>query len=112
LNLEKTKLNLTNTTSSKGSIQVVDSWNNNVNIPTTVKLGTIGAANTNTNEFTYSGGTYEYTLTSESPGGEGYVFAYVANRPLTEQSPGYERFIVQESILPKEKLNIMYLNLF
>ncbi len=112
LNLEKTKLNLTNNTSSKGSIQVVDTWNNNVNIPTTVKLGTIGAAKTNTNEFTYSGGTYEYTLTSESPGGEGYIFAYVANRPLTEQSPGYERFIVQESILPKEKLNIMYLNLF
>lgn len=54
LTLEETKLDLTTNTSSKGMIQIVDSWNNKVNTPTLIKLGTIGAAQTNTNEFTYS----------------------------------------------------------
>lgn len=90
----------------------MDTWNNKVNTPTAIKLGTIGAAKTNTTEFTYSGGEYEYTLTTQKPGGEGYVFAYIKNRQLSDQFPGYERFIIQESILPKEKLNVMYLSLF
>jgi len=112
LTLEKTKLDLTTNTSSKGMIQIVDSRNNKVNRPTLVKLGTIGAAQTNTNEFTYSWGEYTYTLTTKQPGGEGYVFAYIKDRQLSDQFPWYERFIIQESILPKEKLNVMYLNLF
>lgn len=112
LTLEKSKLDLTTETTTKGLIQVVDSWNNKVNTPTIIKLGTIGAAKTNTTEFTYSGGEYAYTITAKKPGGEGYVFAYIKDRQLSDQFPGYERFIIQESILPKEKLNVMYLSLF
>lgn len=60
----------------------------------------------------YSGKEFTYTITAKKPGGEGYVFAYIKDRTLSDQVPAYERFIVQESVLPKEKLNIMYLNLF
>lgn len=93
-------------------IQVVDTRNNKVTKPTTIKLGVIGTADANTNEFIYSGAQYTYKLTAKKPGGEGYVFAYIKDRQLSDQVPGYERFIIQESILPKDKLNIMYLNLF
>jgi len=72
----------------------------------------MGAAESNVAEFTYSGQTSTYTLTAKKPGGEGYTFAYIQNRQLSDQMPAYERFIVQESVLPKENLNVMYLNLF
>jgi hypothetical protein len=75
-------------------------------------VGVIGAADISANEFTYSGTEYVYNITAKKPGGEGYIFTYIKDRTLTDQVPGYERFIVQESILPKEKLNVMYLNLF
>jgi len=41
----------------------------------------------------YSGKEYTYTLTARKPGGEGYVFAYIKDRPLSGQTAGYERFI-------------------
>ena len=112
LTLEKSRMDLTDNISSTGKIYVVDTRNNKVTTGTLIKLWVIGAADTNTSEFTYSGGEYTYTITAKKPGGEGYVFAYIKDRSLSDQVPGYERFIIQESILPKEKLNIMYLNLF
>ncbi|MEI6774305.1 MAG: hypothetical protein WCL18_05995 [bacterium] len=63
-------------------------------------------------EFSYSGNEFSYTITATGAGGQGYVFAYIKDRALDDQTPGYERFIIQESILPKENLNVMYLNLF
>lgn len=72
----------------------------------------IGSANSNVSEFVYSGNEYTYTITATGAGGEGYVFAYIKDRTLSDQVPGYERFIIQESVLPKDKLNVMYLNLF
>ncbi|MCX6825442.1 MAG: VCBS repeat-containing protein [candidate division SR1 bacterium] len=112
LQLEKSRMDFTTTTGSKGTIHVVDSWNNNVTSGTTIKLGVIGAANSSVSEFNYNGNEYTYMLSAKKPGGEGYVFAYIKERALSDQTPGYEKFIVQESILPKEKLNVMYLNLF
>lgn len=112
MNLKKNKLDLTTNTTSEGTIQVVDTWNNIVTSGTTIKLGVIGAADIPTNEFEYSGKEYTYTITAKSPGGEGYVFAYIKDRQLSDQIPGYQRFIVQDTALPRDKLNIMYLNLF
>lgn len=105
-------MDFTSTSGSKGTIHVVDSRNNKVTQATAIKLGVIGAAESNVTEFTYSGDEYTYTLTAKKPGGEGYVFAYIKDRELTDQVPAYARFIVQESVIPKDKLNVMYLNLF
>ena len=43
---------------------------------------------------------------------EWYFYAVLKNVPLEKQVPWYQRIIVQEDLLPKEKLNVMYLNLF
>lgn len=112
LKLEKSRMDLTTTTTSKWTIHVVDTRNNKVTTGTTIKLWVIGSAKSNVSEFIYSGNEYTYTITATGAGGEWYVFAYIKDRTLTDQVPGYERFIIQESVLPKDKLNIMYLNLF
>lgn len=112
LKLEKNRMDLTTTTISKWTINVVDSRNNKVTTGTIIKLWVIGSANSNVSEFVYSGNEYTYTITATGAGGEGYVFAYIKDRTLSDQVPGYERFIIQESVLPKDKLNVMYLNLF
>lgn len=114
ITLNKTTLNYTDNHLTTGTIQVVDTRNNKVTQATKVKLEVIGAANVSTREIIYSGKTYTYTLTSKQPGGEGYVFAYIATtqRALSEQIPGYQKFIVQEHTLPDTNLNVMYLNLF
>lgn len=72
----------------------------------------MGAGTTTTNEFTYTGQTYTFTLQGKASGGEGYVFAYIKNKELSQQMPGYQKFIVQDQMLPTENLNIMYLNAF
>ncbi len=112
LTLEKSKMDTTTTNQSKWTIQVVDTRNNKVIKPTTIKLWVIGAAKINTTEFIYTGTEYTYTLNATSPGGEWYIFGYIKDRTLSDQIPWYEKFIVQESLIPKEKLNILYLNLF
>jgi len=112
MKLEKSRLDLTTTTISKWTIHVVDTRNNKVTSGTKIKLWVIGSATGSTNEFMYSGKEYTYTITAKKPGGEGYVFAYIDGRPLADQMPAYERFIIQESILPQSGLNVMYLNLF
>lgn len=112
LNLNKSRMDFsTGNNRSKGTIQVVDTRNNEVNTGS-IKLWVIGAANTNINEFNYSWWLFRYTLTATGAGGEWYVFAYIKERSLSEQVPAYKRFIIQDSILPKEKLNVLYLNLF
>ncbi len=112
--LNKKRMDLTTTKNSTWSINVVDMRNNKVTKATTIKLWVIWPASSNVAEFSYSGTEYIYTVTANATGagGEGYVFAYIKDRQIADQSPWYERFIIQESLLPKEKLNIMYLSLF
>ncbi|MEI7557827.1 MAG: hypothetical protein WCJ45_03160 [bacterium] len=40
-------------------------------------------------EFSYSGTEYIYTVTANATGagGEGYVFAYIKDRQIADQSP-------------------------
>jgi hypothetical protein len=70
LKLEKNRMDTSTTTTSKGTINIVDTRNNKVTTPTTIKLGVIGAANANTSEFIYSGKEFTYILTAKQPGGE------------------------------------------
>lgn len=112
LKLEKTRMDLSSNTGSQGTIDVVDSRNNKVTSWTTIKIWVIGSAKSNVTEFVYTGKQYTYTITTTGAGGEWYIFAYIKDKVLSEQVPGYERFIIQNSVLPKEKLNVMYLNLF
>ena len=112
LQLEKSRMDLTTTKNSKWTINIVDTRNNKITTWTVIKLWVIGWATTNTSEFIYSGNEYIYTVTATGAGGEWYIFAYIKDRALTDQVPGYQRFIVQESVLPTKDLNVMYLNLF
>ena len=70
LTLQRTSLNLTEATETQGTINIVDTRNNKVTKPTTVKIGVIGAADINDNEFIYNGTEYMYTIAAKKPGGE------------------------------------------
>lgn len=59
-----------------------------------------------------SGGTYTSTAYTEKPGGSSYIFVYNADLPLHQQSPGIGKIVIQNSVIPKDNLNVMYLNLF
>ena len=112
MKLEKSKMDFTTNKNSTWTIHVVDNRNNKITSWTTIKLWVIGSAKTNISEFVYTGNEYPYYITATGAGGEWYVFAYIKNRALSEQIPGYKKFIIQDSILPKDKLNVMYLSLF
>jgi len=45
-------------------------------------------------------------------GGRWYIYAKLQNESLEEQLPWLIQVLVQESFMPTEKLNVMYLNLF
>jgi predicted RNA-binding protein with TRAM domain len=47
----------------------------------------IGSAKSNIDEFIYTGKEYAYTITTTGKGGEGYIFAYIKDRSLTDQIP-------------------------
>lgn len=47
-----------------------------------------------------------------NPGGKGYVYAMLQGVALSAQRPTYRSFLIQNSFLPTQKLNVMYLNLF
>jgi hypothetical protein len=70
MTIKKTKLDTTNTTTTTGTIQVVDTRNNKVTQATKIKLDVLGPATINTQEFMYSGKEYTYTITTKQPGGE------------------------------------------
>ncbi len=56
--------------------------------------------------------SYNFEISSKEPWWIWYIFANIDWVWLNNQSPWYETIIVQKTIIPTEKLNIMYLNLF
>ena len=113
LTLEKSKMNLTTSTESKWTISVIDNWNNAIKKATNIKLWIAGEwATTANNDIVYTGGEFTYTITSKKPWWEWFVFAYIKDKELKDQIAGYQKFIVQDKVLPEENLNIMYLNIF
>jgi len=115
------KINLTTDGSNlsdkaiNGTLQVLDNWNNVVSSPTKVKIWSIWPALINGQEsfeITFTWSDYKFQVTNKLSWWEWYVFAYIQNLSLEDQTPWYQKFISQWSFLPKEKLNTMYLSLF
>ncbi|MCF7835358.1 VCBS repeat-containing protein, partial [Candidatus Gracilibacteria bacterium] len=100
-----------------GSIKITDARGNLYTDPLNIKLGTIGPVSailypSNPQLIQVNSGILDFNLKTKDRGGLGYIFAYIDGVNLNDQSPGYKNIIVQKSIIPTEKLNIMYLNLF
>ncbi|MFZ2718776.1 MAG: VCBS repeat-containing protein, partial [Candidatus Absconditicoccaceae bacterium] len=117
IKLQTNKTSIGINKSTKGSIQITDSRGNIFIDPINIKVGTIGpihisGSTYNPKILTIIGGTYNFDISSKDPGGIGYIFANIDGVNLNNQNPGYETIVVQKTIIPTEKLNIMYLNLF
>ncbi|MFA5747781.1 MAG: hypothetical protein WC872_01575, partial [Candidatus Absconditabacterales bacterium] len=106
-----------------GTLQILDNRNNIVTLPSKIKLGIIGSSvltnkekGLNINFVSNAKNETEISINAVK-GGESYIYAYIKNDgvndiTIDEQMPGYQRVIVQDKILPTDKLNILYLNLF
>lgn len=100
---------------NKGKITVLDYWNNKIQETTPIKIWVIGPWTINNQEsaeVSWTGNDIAFNFQTKTTGGEWYLFAYLKNKNVQDQTPGYQNFFVQKSILPETNLNVLYLNLF
>lgn len=57
-------------------------------------------------------GKLDVSIQTLDPGGRGFLTALIAGVGFNQQSPGFASFNVQNSFIPTDNLNIMYMNLF
>lgn len=104
-----------NSSTSSGTIQVLDNRNNIVKESVSLKIWALGPWLINNQtlfETTWNGSPIAFTLQAKQPGGVGHLFAYLRDIPLNEQEPAEQSFFIQNNVLPETWLNVMYLNLF
>lgn len=97
------------------AIHIYDIWGNRVTQATDVEIGWIGSLTINGQKLAtvnVINGSSPITIQTIQPGGISYAYGFVKNVALNAQVPGYARIAVQQDLLPREGLNIMYLNLF
>lgn len=103
--------------STNVNLKIFDNWNNIVEEDTPVVLNS-----SNPNRLSLSvqrikivhWWTLDFEVHSHDKGGMNHIYAQIDNNivPLNMQSPGILPITIQENMLPKENLNVMYLNLF
>ena len=108
---------LNKNSSTNANIKVFDNWNNLVDEDVHIVLD---SSNINRLSFskprinTINSWSMDFEIYSHDKWGMNHVYAQIDNNivPLNKQSPGILSVTVQEKMLPEEKLNVMYLNLF
>lgn len=115
LQIDKTSIWINKST--KWSIQITDSRWNIFTDPINIKVWSIWPIYvswhaSNPQIRTVVWWTYKFDISSKDPWWVWYIFANIDWLSLNNQNPWYETIVVQKTIIPTEKLNIMYLNLF
>ena len=103
--------------STNVNLKIFDNWNNIIEEDTPVVI-----SSSNANRLSLSvqrikivhWWALDFEAHSHDKGGMNHIYAQIDNSivPLNKQSPGILSITIQENMLPKEKLNVMYLNLF
>lgn len=93
-------------------VSITDAWWNPVSTPTSVKIGTIWALDFDPQLISLSKESYSFSIKTQKIWGISYLYALLDWVPLSQQSPWYQKIVVQENFLPQKNLNVMYLNLF
>lgn len=95
-----------------GSVFVTDAWGNTLPWKYPLRLGSYWALDFDMQTVSVWSDPYIFSTKTKSVGGVSYLYAYLDTISFTDQSPDYKKITVQETILPSDKLNVMYLNLF
>lgn len=97
------------------TVRIYDIWSNIVTEPTDIDIGGIGSLLINGQKLstvTISNWSSPITIQTIQPWGISYAYGFVKNVAINAQVPGYARIAVQQDLIPREGLNVMYLNLF
>ena len=96
-------------------IVVYDIWWNPVQEAVDVEVWGIGSLLVNgekSSVVTVTGWSEQITITTDEPGGIAYVYARIDGVALSDHIPGYARIAIQHDVVPRDNLNVMYLNMF
>ena len=98
---------------SEIDVTVTDIWNNTIPGTTQLDVRVLGSIAYD-GPLTINAPQGETTLNVRGiePGGRGYVSILVNGINFGEQLPGVVSYTVQNSFVPKEDLNVMYMNIF
>jgi hypothetical protein len=97
------------------TVRIYDIWGNRVTQATDIEMGGMGSLTVNGSKLTtisVTNWSSPVTIQTIQPGGISYVYGFVKNVGINAQVPGYARIAIQQDLLPREGLNVMYLNLF
>jgi len=100
-----------------GNIQIYDWRNNLVKKNVTLRVWITGPFsiswfNSDSQLINVNGWTKKITINSANRWWMWYIYAMIDGTWLSNQQAWYKKLTVQDTILPKENLNIMYLNIF
>lgn len=94
-----------------GSFLITDKRWNFIDEKIKLKIWSLGALDLSINTVEVKQ-SYEFSTTTSEPWWMSYLYWILDGVSLVDQSPAYKKILVQESFLPQEDLNVMYLNLF
>jgi hypothetical protein len=101
---------------TKVIIQVKDRWNNIVNqdvpIKVGVDLGLSFISSANKEQQILVSNTAELFIKANGKYSNGYIWAYISNKPLDKQLPDYKVVSIRKINWPIGGVNVMYLSLF
>ena len=103
--------------STNVNLKVFDNWNNLIDKDVLIKLDSSSPNRLSLSAprlITVHGWSFDFEAISHDKGWWYYIYAQIdpQNVPLSKQSPWILSMTIQENMLPEEKLNVMYLNLF
>jgi len=96
-------------------IAIYDIWWNPVQEAVNIEVWSIGSLlinGTKSSIVTVTDGVAQITITTDEPWGISYAYARIDGLALSEHIPGYARIAIQRDVVPREDLNVMYLNMF
>lgn len=95
------------------AITVTDIWGNLVPGSTDIEIRTLGSIDFGGSQVIQAtNGQASIQVSGVDPGGRGFLTALVEGIPFNRQRPGLQSFVVQNTFIPTENLNVMYMNLF
>lgn len=92
------------------TVSVADAWGNLIEDETSVRIGALWPLDVQPSLTSITWPT-QITVTGQEPWGRGFVYAMLPERAISDQIPAVQELIVQNTVMPLENLNVMYLNL-
>ena len=113
LSADKTVLD--QNSSTKGNLKVFDNWNNIIdsqNVEVVLWSVDDNLVLSNSGIITVESWSLDFDIFSVDKWWLWHIYAYIRTVPMDGQSPDVLSITIQKKMLPEEKLNVMYLNLF